>query len=89
MVSKITAQFVIITFVVLTLVAIVLKYVINYDFSLSIYFQYLMLFCIIVLVLAKPFIKIALELINQPYKQQEEHFKIPHADIKPKTEKEN
>jgi hypothetical protein len=88
MVSKITAQFVIITFVALTFVAIVLKYILNYDFSLPVYFQYLMLFCIIVLILAKPFIKIALELINQPFKQQEEHFNIPHSDIKPETDKE-
>jgi hypothetical protein len=87
MVSKLTAQFVIVVFIVLTLVAIVLKYALKVDFSLQIYFQYLLLFSVLILLLAKPFIKLTLDLINQPFKQQEKHFKIPYSDIKPKTDK--
>jgi hypothetical protein len=88
MISKITAQFVIISFITFTIIAIILKYLLNYDFSWDGYFQYLLLFSILILVLAKPFIKLALDLINQAFKQQEEHFSIPHSDIKPNETKD-
>jgi hypothetical protein len=88
MVSKITAQFVIVMFIVFTIVGLIMKYILKFNFSLDTYYWYVLLFSALVLVLARPFVKIALDLINQPFKQQEEHFKIPYSDIKPKSDKE-
>lgn len=81
--SKLTAQFSIIFFIVLTIVAILLRYVLNIDFSLKVYFQYLLLFTFATILVGRPIVKLALNLIRTPYRQNEEHFPIPGSKIEP------
>lgn len=87
MLSKLTAQLAIIAFVIFTFVAILLKYIIGLDFSMAIYFQYLLLLCISIVILGRPFVKLALDLVNIPFRQNIDHFKIPGSEIQKGSDK--
>lgn len=81
--SKLTAQLVIVLFIALTAVGVLLRYVIAIDFSLTVFFQYILLLCFLLIILGRPLIKIALDLIRGPYRRNEDHFPLPGAQLTP------
>ncbi|MBF0198264.1 MAG: hypothetical protein HQL32_11160 [Planctomycetes bacterium] len=80
--SKLTAQLVIVLFITLSVIGIVMRYVLGYEFSLSTYFQYIMLLAFMLMLLGKPLIQIALDLIRPAYRQNDEHFPVPGKKLK-------
>lgn len=83
MISKLTAIVALITFVVLTLAGLLLRYVLDRPFSLEAYFQYLILFVFAIILLGKPFIKLALDLVRAGYHDHEDRFRVPGAQLPP------
>lgn len=75
--SKLTALFAIVLFISLTLIGLILYYFLDVSFSLESYFQYLILLTFAVILLGRPLIKIALNLIRVPYRQNQQHFHVP------------
>lgn len=81
MISKLTAQLAIVMFICLTIIGFVIKAAFNMDFDMGQYFQYMLLYLFIFLLLGKPIVKIAFDLIRTPYRQSEKHFKIPGENL--------
>ena len=75
--SKLTALLTILLFISLTVVGLILKFALAVDFSLDTYFQYLILLSFALILLGRPLIKMALDLIQGPYRQNAAHFKLP------------
>ncbi len=81
MISKLTALFALISFVGLTAAGLILKYLLAVDFSLETYFAYLLLLVFLILLLGRPFTKLALDLVRAGYQDNEEHFHVPGANL--------
>lgn len=75
--SKLTALFIILLFISLTVIGLILKFALAWDFALDHYFQYLILLSFALMVLGRPLIKMAIDLVQEPYRQNEGHFKLP------------
>jgi hypothetical protein len=80
--SKLNALLVIVTFVTLSVVGFLLKAVLKLEFDTKIYFWYLLLLCGFLMLFGRPLILLALDLVKNPYRENEAHFPLPGDQLK-------
>ena len=80
MISKLTAQMVIIFFITLSLVGLILK-LIGFAFSAKLFLWYLILITFLLILLGRPLTLIALDLLQSPYRENEDAFPVPGTKL--------
>jgi len=75
MISKLTAQMVIIFFITLSIVGMILK-LIGFAFSAKLFLWYLILITFALIILGRPLTLMALDLLQGPYRENEETFPV-------------
>lgn len=83
--SKLTALFALSIFIGLSVAGVVLRFLLGVNFSLENYLLRLIILTFMVILLGRPFVKIALDLIRNSYHEHEDHFHVPGTRLKKPT----
>lgn len=75
--SKLNALLVIVTFIGLSVVGLLLKVILNYNFDSRLYFWYLLLLSGGLILFGRPLVLLALDLVKTPYRSHMNDFPQP------------
>lgn len=85
--SKLNALLVIILFISLSIIGLLFKLVLKFDFDVQIYFWYLLLLSFGLILFGRPIVSLALDLVKSPYRENVEDFPVPGEELpKPQSD---
>jgi hypothetical protein len=85
--SKLNALLVIVTFIALSFIGVLMKFMLKLDFDVKVYFWYLIILCGFLMIFGRPIVLIALDLIRIPYREHEGDFPLPGDELPSKDQK--